>query len=127
AAGDLFSFFIAVKIKQRSEPIVGILIHPKFTLPLGLQEIVDRFRRLSAANLLGIKKINQQGSPDSVKVAFLVIESGAQSSPVRGIVTYDCVGFFERIKRGAPNIQGIIVVFARAVLRQNTIQQALRA
>ena len=60
------------------------------------------------------------------EVSFLVGKAGAQRAAVGSIKTHDGVGFLERIERRAADIQGVVVVFAGAVLGHDAVEQALR-
>ena len=77
-------------------------------------------------HLLAVVKIDQQRCPDAVQVSFFVGEAGAQRAAVGSVETHDGVGFLERIERRAAHIQGVVVVFAGAVLGHDAVEQALR-
>ena len=55
---------------------------PIFPFHLGLQEIVDGFGRLRAADLFGVVKINHERRPDAVEISVFVVKAGAQAAPL---------------------------------------------
>src|ERR1041385_9079948 len=125
-AGDLLPARVAVVVHDRREPVVGVLVHAELAFPSGLQQIVDRLRRLRARHLLGVEEVDEQRGPKPVQVAVLVGEAGAERATVRRIEAHDRARFLERIERGAAHVHRVEVVFARARLGDNAVEQRLR-
>ena len=97
APRDLFAFDVAVIIEQRGEVIVGVLIHAHFPFPLGLQQIVDGFGRLRAADLFGVEQVNHERRPDAVKITVFVVKARAQAAPLWRVVAADGASLLERV------------------------------
>src|SRR5262249_455405 len=64
--------------------------------------------------------------PEAVRIAVLVGEAGAERAAIRRLVAHDRAGFLERVERGAAHVHRVEVVFSRARLGQDTVQQRLR-